>query len=116
MKRQDKNEEGRGAMSWEAFGNLLGEMAEGSLVSLSIFFLTLLFSLPLGLLATFGEMSRFKVVQIPVKLYILVMRGTPLHAPALLCILRAQAAVRHPAAAVSGGHHRFCAELRRLFC
>lgn len=65
-------------MSWEAFGNLLGEMAEGSLVSLSIFFLTLLFSLPLGLLATFGEMSRFKVVQIPVKLYILVMRGTPL--------------------------------------
>lgn len=47
-------------------------------VSVEIFLLTLLFSLPLGLLVAFGRMSRDKVLSGAVKLYIAIMRGTPL--------------------------------------
>lgn len=43
-----------------------------------IFLLTLLFSLPLGLLISFGRMSKHKLVSEPIRLYQLVMRGTPL--------------------------------------
>lgn len=57
---------------------LLENMLEASGATLGIFFLTLLFSLPLGLLLAFGRMSKLKAVNIPVKIYILVMRGTPL--------------------------------------
>lgn len=46
--------------------------------TLGIFFLTLLFALPLGLLVAFGRMSRFKPLSLLVKLYISIVRGTPL--------------------------------------
>jgi polar amino acid transport system permease protein len=57
---------------------MLGAMLEGSLVSLEVFFLTLLFSLPLALPIALGRMSRTRLVRVPVNAYILVMRGTPL--------------------------------------
>ncbi len=57
---------------------LLEAMFQGSLVSLSVFFLTLLFSLPLALPVAFGRMSRNPLVSGLVNLYLLVMRGTPL--------------------------------------
>jgi polar amino acid transport system permease protein len=57
---------------------LLGAMLEGSLVSLGIFFLTLLFAVPLALPIALGRMSRSRLVRGPVHAYILVMRGTPL--------------------------------------
>ena len=57
---------------------MLGAMLEGSIVSLEIFFLTLLFALPLALPVAFGRMSTRRLVAVPVNLYILVMRGTPL--------------------------------------
>lgn len=47
-------------------------------VTVQIFVLTLLFSLPLGLLISFGRMSRFLPVKTLSKFYISVMRGTPL--------------------------------------
>lgn len=53
-------------------------MLEATLVTLKVFFLTLLFSLPLGLLVAFGRMSRCWLIRIPVQIYLLVMRGTPL--------------------------------------
>ena len=46
--------------------------------SLWIFAVTLIFSLPLGLLISFGRMSKNKIISIIFKLYISVMRGTPL--------------------------------------
>ena len=46
--------------------------------TLSIFFLTLVFSLPLGLLLCFVRMSKVKVLQWIAKIYISIMRGTPL--------------------------------------
>ena len=47
-------------------------------MSLRIFFSTLLFSLPLGLLVALGRMSKNPIINLPVRFYILVMRGTPL--------------------------------------
>ena len=46
--------------------------------TLRIFFLTLIFSLPLGFVVAAGKMSRHKIISIPVNIYIMVMRGTPL--------------------------------------
>ena len=57
---------------------MLGAMLEGSLVSLEIFFLTLLFALPLALPVALGRMSASRWVRGPIHVYILVMRGTPL--------------------------------------
>jgi len=57
---------------------LLGLMLEGTVVSLEVFFLTLLFALPLALPIALGRMSRSRLVRGPIHLYILVMRGTPL--------------------------------------
>jgi polar amino acid transport system permease protein len=53
-------------------------MLEGSQVTLEIFFITLLFSLPIGLLAALGRMSGFKPLSMLVEFYVWLMRGTPL--------------------------------------
>lgn len=79
-------------------GNILSQLSEGMIRSAVIFFLTLLFSLPLGLLVSFARMSKwspfsflkgsqshflravggFAPIQFVAKIYISVMRGTPL--------------------------------------
>lgn len=58
--------------------SMTAQLAEGFLVTFEIFALTLLFSLPLGMLVAFGRMSRCKILRMLAKLYISVMRGTPL--------------------------------------
>ena len=45
---------------------------------IQIFAVTLIFSLPLGLLVAVGRMSKNPIIRNLVKLYISVMRGTPL--------------------------------------
>ena len=50
------------------FEVLLSEMLKGSVTTLQIFFLTLLFSLPLGLIVYLGRMSKHKWINIPVKI------------------------------------------------
>lgn len=57
---------------------LLTQMLEATVMSLRIFFVTLIFSLPLGLLVSMGRMSKRKIINMPVRFYILIMRGTPL--------------------------------------
>ena len=57
---------------------MLGLMLEGTLTSLRIFFLTLVFSLPLGFVVARGRMSRSRILRALVDLYIQIMRGTPL--------------------------------------
>lgn len=57
---------------------MIAQLADGFLVTVEIFALTLLFSLPLGMLVAFGRMSRCKLIKLIAKLYISVMRGTPL--------------------------------------
>ena len=50
----------------------------GMVTSIEIFLLTLLFSLPLGLVVAGGRMSRFAPLRWIAKIYISIMRGTPL--------------------------------------
>lgn len=57
---------------------MLQQLGEGMIVSVEIFLLTLLFSLPLGLIVSFGRMSKNLVVNSFIKIYIAIMRGTPL--------------------------------------
>lgn len=59
-------------------GNLLQQMLVGSVTSLKIFVLTLLFSLPLGMLVAKGRMSKNPILSNLVNVYIMIMRGTPL--------------------------------------
>jgi polar amino acid transport system permease protein len=46
--------------------------------TLKLFALTLLFSLPLGLVISFGSMSAVKIVRMPIRFIIWNIRGTPL--------------------------------------
>lgn len=57
---------------------MLQQLGEGMIVSVEIFLLTLLFALPLGLIVSFGRMSKKVIINSLVKIYIAVMRGTPL--------------------------------------
>lgn len=57
---------------------IITQLGEGMLSTVSIFFLTLLFSLPLGMIIAFGRMSKNKIIQWIVRVYISIMRGTPL--------------------------------------
>ena len=54
------------------------QLVSGMWISFAIFALTLIFSLPLGLLISFGRMSKIKILSLIVRFYISVMRGTPL--------------------------------------
>ena len=62
-------------MSWST---MLTTMGQGMLRTCAIFFLTLLFSMPLGMIVMMLRRSRIKPVQWIVKIYIAIMRGTPL--------------------------------------
>lgn len=53
-------------------------MQDGMIETVKIFFFTLIFTLPLGMFVAFGRMSKFRVVRYLFKLYIAIMRGTPL--------------------------------------
>lgn len=59
-------------------GNLLLQMLSATVTSLKIFALTLIFSLPLGLLVAKGRMSKNPIISNMVNVYIMIMRGTPL--------------------------------------
>ena len=60
------------------FADVVGKLASGMLATLGMFFLSLVFSLPLGMLLMFIRVSKIKVVQWLAKIYISIMRGTPL--------------------------------------
>ena len=62
----------------EALLKLLSSMQDGMINTLTIFFLTLIFSIPLGMIVALLRMSKRKIISTPISLYILVMRGTPL--------------------------------------
>lgn len=62
----------------EMFFRVTLELLGGFWQTLRLFGLTLLISVPLGLLVCFGSMSRFRLLRVPVKLFVWVIRGTPL--------------------------------------
>lgn len=57
---------------------LMPAMLSGLEVTLKIFFLTLVFSIPLGILAAVGRLSKIKPLVAVIQVYIWIMRGTPL--------------------------------------
>ena len=57
---------------------VISQLAGGMGTSIQIFAVTLIFSLPLGLLVAFGRMSKNGMIRNLVKVYISIMRGTPL--------------------------------------
>lgn len=62
----------------KGFINIALRLSEGMGATLLIFLLTLVFSMPLGLPLTAMRMSRIKIIQWIAKIYISIMRGTPL--------------------------------------
>lgn len=61
-----------------SIATMIAELAKGMVVSTEVFVLTLLFSLPLGLVLSFGRMSAHAPLRLLTKIYISLMRGTPL--------------------------------------
>ena len=57
---------------------MMQQLFSGMLITIQIFIFTLLFSLPLGLLIAFGRMSKNMLLRGIAKIYISIMRGTPL--------------------------------------
>lgn len=60
------------------FVGVLSQLAEGFLLTLEHFALTLVLAVPLGLIFSFGLMSRFKPLRYVVNVFVWVIRGTPL--------------------------------------
>ena len=57
---------------------MLSKLSEGMITSVLIFSLTLLFSLPLGLVVALARMSKNAILRNITRIYISVLRGTPL--------------------------------------
>ena len=60
------------------FTTVTASLWEGFLVTIRLFVLTLLLSLPLGLLISLGVLSKFKILKRILKTIIWIIRGTPL--------------------------------------
>ena len=57
---------------------ILGRLSGAFLLNCELFALTLLFALPLGLVVSFGSMSKFAPLRGVVKTFVWAIRGTPL--------------------------------------
>ncbi|MEH7439258.1 amino acid ABC transporter permease [Neobacillus drentensis] len=65
-------------MSFDYIMSILKPMLEGAQMTVLLFFIAILVSIPLGSLLTLGVGSRFKPLSLIAEAYIYVMRGTPL--------------------------------------
>ena len=65
-------------MNYERYWKTLQAMLSGSVTSLEVFFLTLIFSIPLALPIAMGRMSKNKFLSGLVNVFLLIIRGTPL--------------------------------------
>jgi len=66
------------------FLEIMNELLEGFGNTLALFAVTLLLALPLGLVLSFGSMSKFKPLKWFVKILVWIIRGTPLMLQVLL--------------------------------
>lgn len=65
-------------MSLNEIIKLAMQLLEASATTAEVFFLTLLFGLPLGMILCLGRMRKRILIREPIKLFLLIMRGTPL--------------------------------------
>ena len=97
------------AITMEQMPNILLQLAKGMITTVEIFILTLLFSLPLGMIVSFGRMSKIFIIRNITKIYISIMRGTPLmlqlivvyFGPNLIFGLRVTSDYRFPATIIA---------------
>ncbi len=61
-----------------SFGDVLKQLAGGFGNTCLLFLITLVCALPLGLIISFGSMSKFKPLKAVTKAFVWVIRGTPL--------------------------------------
>lgn len=57
---------------------MVGPMLDGATVTLQMFFITLVLSLPFGLILALARLSKYRPLSFLVETYIWLMRGTPL--------------------------------------
>lgn len=65
-------------MSFDYIVSILGPMLEGAQMTILLFLIAIVVSIPLGFLLTLAVRSRFKTLSWLAQTYIYVMRGTPL--------------------------------------
>lgn len=65
-------------MTFERYLKMLHAMLEGTLTSLEVFFLTIIFAVPLALPIAMGRMSKNKFLSGLINVFLLIIRGTPL--------------------------------------
>ncbi len=68
----------------DKLGAIFTQLLNGFGFTLGIFFFTIIFSIPLGLLIAKGRMAKNKIVSAIFRVYISIMRGTPLMLQLLL--------------------------------
>ncbi len=68
----------KGVNKMGEFFDVLMQLSNGFLTSILLFVLTLVFSLPLGLVVAFCSMSKFKPIKLISRLFVWILRGTPL--------------------------------------
>mgnify|MGYP000677073768 FL=1 len=98
---------------------ILMQLAGGMGTSIQIFAVTLIFSLPLGLFVALGRMSKNKLLQAVIKVYISIMRGTPLMLQLLVVYFGPYYIFRYACRqqlSPLGCIYRICDQLRSLFC
>ena len=66
------------AITWSSFWQVTLRLLEGFETTCLIFALTLVLALPLGLVISFGSMSKFKPLSIATKVFVWIIRGVPL--------------------------------------
>lgn len=64
--------------SWPEISVILGRLTESFHINLEVFFVTLLLGLPLGLIISFGSMSKFTPLRWLTQTFVWIIRGTPL--------------------------------------
>ena len=57
---------------------LMPQVLEGLMTTLQIFIITLVLSIPLGIVVAIGKSSKIKIINKVTSFYVLIMRGTPL--------------------------------------
>lgn len=71
----------------QQFPTVFGALNSGFLQTLKLFAVTLLGAIPLGLIISFGSMSKFKPLSALVKIIVWIIRGTPLMIQLLIFII-----------------------------
>ena len=66
------------AITWSSFWQVTFRLLEGFETTCLIFALTLVLALPLGLVISFGSMSKFKPLSYITKTFVWIIRGVPL--------------------------------------